>query len=252
MPRTARRRSLSGTYHVVARGSSREIIFEDDDDRAFFMTRASDLAPGAGCAIYAWCLMDNHVHLLLQVGHESLSGFMHALLTGYAGYFNRVHGRTGRLFEGRFESEPVDDDGYLLAAMRHIHRNPVKAGLPEGLLFPWSSYGQYANGSAGWAVTEPVMGMLGGRDGFVRFHEEGDEGGRCLEIPEPARRAPSDAEALRIADAVLGKGVAREVKSMPRVERDAAIAALKERGLSVRQVQRLTGVSLGVISHAGK
>ena len=252
MPRCARRESPSGIYHVVARGSSRQIIFEDDNDRAFFMKRASERALEEGGEIYAWCLMDNHVHLLLRIDRGAMSRLMHALLAGYAGYFNRVHGRTGALFEGRFGSEPVDSEEYLMTVVRYIHRNPLKAGVSDGLSFPWSSYDEYAGGGSGWASKAFVLDVFGGAEGLVRFHRDGGGEDRCLDVPEPARRALTDVEARRVADAALGAGVVDGVKSMPRAARDAALATLKGEGLSVRQIQRLTGVSLGTISRAGK
>ena len=252
MPRVARQGSESGIYHVVARGASHQIIFENDEDRAFFMSRAALYAAEGGGEIYAWCLMDNHVHLLLRMEREALSRLMHVLLGSYAGYFNRVHGRTGALFEGRFASEPVDSDEYLMAVVRYIHRNPLKAGVCGGLSYPWSSYDEYARGTSGWASTEFVLGIFEGPDSFSSFHAEEHDEDHCIDVPPPAGRSLSDADALRRADAVLGEGVAGTVKSMPRSERDAAIAALKREALSVRQIQRLTGVSLGTISKAGK
>jgi len=251
MPRCARQESTSSIYHVIARGVSHQIIFEDNDDRAFFMSRASICLEGADGEIYAWCLMDNHVHLLLRIPFSTFSQSMHALLTGYAGYFNRVHGRTGPLFDGRFKSEPVDSDEYLMTAVRYIHRNPKKAGLTDGLSFPWSSYDEYLGSRSGWSRTGFVLGVFGGKAEFLRFHNI-DKGDECLDVSDQARKSVSDAKALSIVQEVIGEGSIGAVKTMPRDDRDAAIVVLKEKGLSTRQIQRLTGVSLGVISKAGK
>ena len=251
MPRFARRESLSSIYHVIVRGVSRQIIFEDDGDRAFFMSRVVSYRKEFDGELLAWCLMDNHVHLLLKMPFTNLSRFMHALLTDYAGYFNRVHGRTGPLFEGRFKSEPVESDEYLMTVVRYIHRNPVKAKMTDGPSYPWSSYDEYCDGKDGWVQTGFVLGVFGSKTEFLKFHGE-DEDDSCLEVPDLDRRRLPDEEALHIAEEVLGNGIVGHIKAMPRNERNAALAALKESGLSVRQIQRLTGISLGTISNAGK
>ena len=94
--------------------------------------------------------------------------------------------------------------------------------------------------------------MLGGVSEFRRLHDEERDDGECLDVADGYRRPASDAQALHIAESVLGKEVVESVNSMGRRQRDAAIASLKASGLSARQIQRLTGVSLGTISNAGK
>ena len=251
MPRPVRRESASSIYHIVTRGTSRQIVFEDDDDRRFFMSRATRLLGAHHGELLAWCLMDNHVHLLVRIPFAELSSFMGRLLGAYAGYFNRVHGRTGALFEGRFRSEPVDTEAYLLSVVRYIHRNPVKGGLSRGLAYPWSSYLEYL-GTCGWSRPAFVLGFFGSLEEFCRFHEEGSGGTRCLDVEAGPRRKLSDREALRVAEELVGKGAVGAVKSFPRARRDAVIVELRHRGVSARQVQRLTGLSLGVISRAGR
>ena len=251
MPRHARQKCESSVYHVIARGTSRQIIFENDDDRAFFMAHATSRLDESNGMLFAWCLMDNHVHLLLKMPMEALSQFMHALLTDYAGYFNRVHGRTGPLFDGRFRSEPVDSDEYLMTVVRYIHRNPSKAGLTNSLSFPWSSYDEYVNGKAGWTDTQFVLAVFGGKSEFRQFHKV-DANDRCLDVPDETEKSFSDAEALQVANELLGEGVVGILKSYPRYDRDAAVVALKDSGLSTRRIQRLTSLSLGTISKAGK
>lgn len=143
MPRIARRSSRTSFYHIVNRGSGKQIIFEDDSDRAYFMKRLNAVIADNEGRLLAWCLMDNHFHLLVEIPHDRLSTLMHRIQTSYAGYFNRVHGRVGQLFGSRFKSEPVEDDEYLMKLVRYIHENPVKADLPQGLRYPWSSYSEY-------------------------------------------------------------------------------------------------------------
>lgn len=251
MPRAARRQSESSIYHVINRGEGKQIIFEDDADRAFFMKRLTDLLERAGGTLLAWCLMDNHFHILVAIPLEQLGPLMHRLQTAYAGYYNRVHGHAGAVFGGRFKSEPVDTDEYLMTVVRYIHENPRKGGLSAGYDYHWSSYLEYC-GEKGFADTAFVLGVFGGLGQFKEFHDAQHDGERCLEVGGVPRRSPNDEAARRIADRLLGEGAVASLRGADRGTRDLALAALKKEGLSVRQIQRLTGISLGVISKAGR
>ena len=246
--RLPRRESASSVYHVVSRGAAHQIIFEDDADRAYFMSRVASAAEAGEGEVLAWCLMDNHVHLLVRIPFDRLSGFMHAVLSGYAGYFNRVHERSGPVFDGRYKSEPVDSDAYLITVVRYIHRNPVKAGAAASLDLPWTSYREYL-GAPRIVRTDLVLEAFGGLDEFVAFHNAPFAGEACLDAYPATGRRVSDAEASEIARDVIG-GSPNTCKALDRRARDAALAEMKRRGLSVRQIQRLTGISLGTISKA--
>lgn len=251
MPRAARKQSATSLYHVVNRGAGKQIIFEDDADRAFFMQRLDLLLEEFHGTLYAWCLMDNHFHLLLNIGFAELSSFMHKLQTAYAGYFNRVHEGVGSLFGTRFKSEPVENEGYLLTVVRYIHMNPVKAHYPRGLGYTWSSYREYL-GKPRYIDPAFVLGVFGSKKAFLAFHQQDDDD-RCLDTDDFAEQpALSDERALAIANDTLEDTTLSEIKGLGRAKRDQAIVALKDHGLGIRQIQRLTGVSLGTISRACK
>lgn len=251
MPRAARRASATSLYHVVNRGSSKQIIFEDDDDRAFFMKRLCALLDENNGTLLAWCLMDNHFHLLISIAYSELSGFMHRLQTSYAGYFNRVHERCGPLFDGRFKSESVETEAYLLDVIRYIHENPVRAHLTSSLHYRWSSYSEYL-GVPHYADTSFVLGLFGSKRQFEAFHQSDHVAGDCLEVAGDAtERAFSDTVAEKIAHEALGIDPGA-VKELNRSQRNRAIAKLRSRGLGIRQIQRLTGISLSVVSRAGR
>ncbi len=251
MPRTARRQSESSIYHVINRGEGQQIVFENNADRSFFMRRLDTLLGEEGGTLLAWCLMDNHFHLLLSIPFDQLNRLMHRLQTSYAGYFNRVHGHVGSVFGGRFKSEPVETDAYLMTVVRYIHENPRKAGISRSLDYSWSSYREYRNGR-GHADTALVLGVFGGLAQFMSFHKSNHAEERCLETEDNIICRLGDDEARRVADRLLGKGKASSLKGVGRQERDEALAKLKGNGLSVRQIQRLTGISLGTISNAGR
>ncbi|MGE5397741.1 MAG: REP-associated tyrosine transposase [Chitinophagales bacterium] len=144
MPRHQRILTETGTYHVMMRGNERKNLFLDDHDRQRFLETLFSKKQETGLFLYAYCLMDNHVHLLVREGKESLATTMKRVSTSYVYYFNQKNQRIGHLFQDRFKSEPIEDDSYLLAAARYIHNNPVKAGIVEKAdKYRWSSYSSY-------------------------------------------------------------------------------------------------------------
>ena len=166
--RVARRESESGYYHVVARGNGKQIIFESDDDRATFVRMLEESASAADVGIIAWCLMGNHVHLVLEDAGSRMSDAMRTLLARYARYFNERTGHVGHVFQERFFSEPIEGDSYLLAAVRYVHLNPERAGVCSAGEYRWSSYGEYV-GVPVITDTSIVLDMVGGPEGFARF-----------------------------------------------------------------------------------
>ena len=203
-----------------------------------------------GVSILAWCLMDNHVHLLLQDDHGRLSEAMHRLLTGYACYFNARTSHVGHVFQQRFFSEPVESDEHLLATVRYIHLNPVKAGMARVDEYAWSSYREYL-GAAGMCDTDLVLSMLGGATGFMELccggceYETGFEG--------PVRL--QDSEALKIANAVardLGVESPDSLKRAASPVRNQGIAWMRGAGMSIKQIERMTGIGRGVIARVKK
>jgi REP-associated tyrosine transposase len=129
-------------FHVCTRGNNRQPIFMSDVDRSLFLLLLKRCANRYGWTIYAYCLMGNHYHLLMQLGDDGLSRGMCELNGGYALAFNGRHGRANHLFGRRFWSDLVESDSHLLAASRYIVLNPVRAGLRTNAEdWRWSSYG---------------------------------------------------------------------------------------------------------------
>ena len=134
--------------HIVQRGNNRSDCFVADTDRLVYIVALRELAAKHRCAVHAYCLMTNHVHLLLTPADEGgCSRLMRDLGLRYVHYYNRRHARTGTLWEGRFRSCLVESASYVLACYRYIERNPVEAGMvrhPEE--YPWSSFHANARG----------------------------------------------------------------------------------------------------------
>ena len=246
MPRASRVISTSGFYHVVLRGNGKQILFESDADRTLFLSLLRAQRSEKAITIIAWCLMDNHVHLLLYDTRDNLSGAMQSIETAYAQHFNRVTGHAGHVFQGRFKSAPIKDDAYLLDAVRYIHNNPVRAGISSAEAYPWSSYHEYIN-KPYCIDPRPVLEEFGDIESFVDFHRS-DE--KSLYVFAPGDRI-SDEEAGELASAVLERCfscTADDVKGLPKPIRDECLQVLREMKLTMVQIQRLTGIGEKTIS----
>lgn len=142
MPRTARVVLPGVAAHVIQRGHNRNACFRERTDYFVYLAHLRELARSVKCQVHAYCLMTNHVHLLLTPpDDDSLARFMRSLGQRYVQYFNRHHGRTGTLWEGRFRSCIVESASYVLACYRYIEMNPVRAEMAAGPdRYDWSSH----------------------------------------------------------------------------------------------------------------
>jgi putative transposase len=129
MPRQARLDIPGALHHIMVRGINKAKIFDDDQDKARFLERLGQNVSAGNCSVYAWVLMSNHVHILFKSGSHGISAVMRKQLAWYAQYYNRRHKRTGHLFENRYKSILCDEDNYLLALVRYIHLNPLRANM---------------------------------------------------------------------------------------------------------------------------
>ncbi len=187
MPRHARLDAPGALHHIMVRGIDKSNIFRDAEDKARFLERLGQNVQGSKCSIYAWVLMDNHVHLLFRSGQDGISAVMRKLLTWYAQYFNRRHGRKGHLFENRYKSILCDEDNYLLALVRYIHLNPVRAKIIQTMAemdkYPWSGHrAVIEKAKYPWMDTATVLSQFGGtkrkaRNEYRRFMQEGMDQG---------------------------------------------------------------------------
>ncbi len=191
MARPPRALIKGGIYHVTSRGNERQAIFRDDLDRERFLERLAESASTHQVKVYLYCLMSNHVHLLVETPLGNLNRFMGSVLTGYTVYFNRRHQRVGHLMQGRYGAQMVEGNEYLLKLSRYVHLNPVQVAamrdqtLSERLQclrkYPWSSYREYAGraASGGMLFPGPVLAMVPGaakdsrEKAYARYVEAG-------------------------------------------------------------------------------
>src|SRR5437868_704014 len=142
MSRNARIKVARQPFHVIQRGNNRMEFFRGEEDFVLYLGLLNELAPRFSCDVHAYVLMPNHVHILLSPQEaDGMSAMMKNLGQRYAQRFNRVYGRTGSLFEGRFKSCLVHDASYLFTCQRYIELNPVRARMVDGpWQYPWGSY----------------------------------------------------------------------------------------------------------------
>ena len=183
MPRQARLDVPGALHHIMVRGIDKSNIFRDTKDKAQFLERLGQNVQDAKCSVYAWVLMDNHVHILFRSGQSGISAVMRKLLTWYAQYFNRRHRRRGHLFENRYKSILCDEDNYLLSLVRYIHLNPVRARIIQTMTemdkYPWSGHRSIIEKAKyPWMDTATVLAQFGGTKRktikeYRRFIQEG-------------------------------------------------------------------------------
>ena len=249
MPRVAREKSSTGIYHVMLRGINHQIIFEDDEDCQNYLETLKTYQDKSGYIIYAYCLMSNHIHLLVKEETEELSNAFKRIGASYVYWYNWKYGRRGHLFQDRFKSEAVENDSYLLTVIRYIHQNPLKAGIVKDIAdYRWSSYGEYV-GESRVCDVEFALNMFSTNrvkavELFKEFNSAENED-RCLDYDQAVRL--NDAEATDFIRNIAGVVSPTEIQSFDKGKRNEIIKACKEKGLSFRQIERLTGVSFGVI-----
>lgn len=143
MPRNARIIINNYPHHIIQRGHNRQVVFATDDDYLFYLDNLQEWKEKFGCKVYAYCLMTNHVHLIIDPGTDerNLPLLMKRIAGRQTRYVNRIEERSGTLWEGRYKSSPISTNDYLLACCRYVELNPVRAGIvavPEA--YRWSSY----------------------------------------------------------------------------------------------------------------
>lgn len=245
MPRAARKKSQSSIYHIMIRGINRQDIFEDNEDREKFIQTLAIYKEKCNFQVYGYCLMNNHIHLLIK--DECLSTTMRRICSSYVYWYNNKYKRCGHLYQDRFKSEPVEDDSYLLTVLRYIHQNSLKAGMVKNIAdYKWSSYNEYLNAQR--IVDVNLVLQMQSKDQFIKYSNEKNED-NCLEYIEKYKL--DDYEAREIIKKVSKVENVNEIQSFEKVKRDEIIRKLKEiEGLSIRQIARITGITRKIVEVA--
>lgn len=187
--------------------------------------------------------MGNHIHILLKEGKEDLTLVFKRVAGHYVYWYNWKYHRCGHLFQDRYKSEPVEDDGYFLTVLRYIHQNPVKAKICRCAEdYVYSSMNAYLKHSV-LVDTEFALSMLP-KDQFVDYHHE-DNDDQCMDLDENFRLTDEDAKQLIFKIAKCKSAV--EFQQLDAAKRNAYIHKLHEKGMSIRQISRLTGLPKKIV-----
>jgi REP element-mobilizing transposase RayT len=241
----------------MLRGANRQEIFHDDEDCQRFVETLERYKKKNEVKVHGWCLMGNHVHLLLKEGKEPLAATMKRIGVSSAWFYNWKYKTTGHLFQDRYKSEKVENDEYLLAVVRYIHQNPLKAEMvksPEE--YKWSSCKEYYDKPSNLPSLldrELVLEIFSGdrKVAVEKFREynEAENGDRFLDDAVKTRLTDEEAR-TQISKVTGGYGIAK-IKSLPKGQRDEIVAKIKGiEGLTQRQISRILGISLSLINRA--
>jgi len=233
----------------MLRGINRQTIFEDDEDRIKFLETLEKYKEISKFELYGYCLMDNHIHMLVKETEESISDVIKRVSSSYVHWYNMKYERVGHLFQERFKSENVETTLSFLRVLRYIHQNPLKAGLVKSIFdWKWTSMHEYVG-------TKKIVDI---EKGFLFFHQDRDlshhlfitfmmedNDDQCLEYQVKTRMFDSQVREYLYSLGISNNGM---LQQMGKADRDAILVQLKAlKGVSIRQISRVTGISKSVI-----
>ncbi len=262
MPRKSREKSVTGVYHVMMRGVNRDRIFLEETDFIKFEkilksvvtpSQVDDEESVASCKLHAYCLMPNHVHLLLEELKDDVATVMKRIGIAYVSYFNKHYDRTGPLFEDRFKSEPVGDVGYFVTLLRYIHQNPVEASIVKSPdYYRWSSWHEYAfDGTIPHglcAMTVPFSGMSSQE--LKRMVTSVNAAYAKSRVGLNEEHLSDAAAKEKLQSLCRGGMTVDDVKLMPTKEKIRFLAAALLSGMGMRQLSRVAGVDFNEVRRA--
>ena len=245
MPRQARKKSESGIYHIMLRGINQQQIFEEAEDYFKFLDILKECKAICEFKLFAYCLMGNHIHLLIQEGSETLEQIFKRICGRFVYWYNIKYRRVGHLFQDRFKSEPVDSEIYFLTILRYIHQNPIKAAISKRIEdYAYSSYLEYI-GANDLVDTDYALQLIS-VDEFIGLNQQ-LVNANCLDIPEKVIVRVTDEQARALIKKISKCDTVSDFQDLDTATRDKCLRKLREKGLSIRQLSRLTGISFSII-----
>lgn len=244
MPRKTREKSSTGIYHIMVRGINQQNIFEDDEDYEKMKQIIKEVKTISNFQIYAYILMGNHYHILIKVGGEETEQIFRRIGSRYVYWFNAKYKRSGHLFQDRYRSEPIESDEYLLSVLRYIHQNPVKSGIcKKAIEYKWGSYKEYIKKQE--LIDPGFIFELLDKNRFKEYHKT-ETPEKIMDIGNPVYRL-SEKEAKGIIEKISNCNDAAEFQKLSITEQKQHIKKFKQSGISIRQINKLTGISRGIV-----
>ena len=243
MPRKPRQYGSSGYMHVIVKGNGGQILFFESRDYKHYLTLLEKHSEETDVTIIAYCLMNNHVHLLIRDTENNVSTLMQKMGISYAWYFNKQSGRAGHVFQGRFYSETIENEDYLLTAYRYILQNPQKAGICSAKRYAWNSYS--VEKRPGTFVDASMIRALLGDDAQYEAFLSEEKDDLILFDREP--KIKDDRTALETIRRIVPGGDEKALMSIPRDKRQRILLELIMAGVTARQMEQFTGIGRGVV-----
>ena len=257
MPRKARQKSSTGIYHIMLRGINKQDIFHDDEDRINYIETLKKYKDISDYKIYGYCLMDNHIHLLIKEVKESISQSMKRIGVSYVYWYNKKYERCGHLFQDRYRSEVVEDDKYLMVVLRYIHQNPLKLyNVKNCNDCQWSSYKDFIYQNSKLIDIDFILNILNDDrnkavERFKRFMNEKNNDDKCLSYYTKKNNL-TDEDAKELIKKFADLDNPEILKEMDKKDRDYIIKKLRNNNISIRQLSKITRLGRGVIEKANK
>ena len=256
MPRKPRALSSTGIYHIILRSVNQHIIFEEDSDYQKFLFILSDCKKKYDIDIFAYCLMDNHIHLLLRLPDDKLSSFFQSLGTLFVRWYNNKYSRSGHLFQDRFYSSAVESERAFLATLIYIHNNPVKANMCRyASEYPWSSIKAFYGAKNPLVNVSIAYNIAGSKDSLLHsFAKVTDSPDNPLfeNDHRETNHFLTDEKALAIFKSVTHLSTTSEASTLEKSKRNAYVRALRKEGLTVKQIARVMDISRATVNRICK
>lgn len=251
IPRQPRQHSEFGYMHIMVRGNNKQIIFEDENDNRKYLSLIEKNARICSVDIIAYCLMENHAHILVYEPLRNISIFMKAVNGSYTRYFNNKYGCIGSLFQDRFLSKPINSEKYLLSVFRYILQNPQKSGICVANNYKWNSYKYYGKNSQ-FVNTQIIESYIPEYENYVEFINSEEKKYNSNDFLHFGTGRHNDEHEKYILYKNFKTKSGLMIKSFNKSERDSAILLLINNGMSIRQISRITGVGRHIISDIAK
>ncbi len=256
MPRIARQISSTKVYHIILRGNDKQDIFYDEQDYSKFLKIMRKTKETYQYKIYVYCLMTNHVHLVIYDENNQISKMIQSIAISYSSYFSKKYSKEGHLFQNRFLSKNVETKQYLYRLCKYIHQNPLKARISTIEDYKWSSYREFIYGEK-IINSEFILSIFGQTkkeaiENFILFHSY-EEKTINEEVEYEIIDKLTDEQVKEKIQKKLNIKDVREIRTYNKKIRDERIYELKNiKGTSKTQLSRILGINRKVIERAMK
>ena len=245
---------------MMMRGINHQNIFEEQEDYYQFLTTLDLMAQSyepdgtpsrRNYILYAYCLMSNHIHLLIREREDTIGIAIKRIASSYVYYYNHKYSRDGHLFRERFKSEPVNDMAYFVTLLRYIHQNPLKAGMVKAIKdYEFSSWGEYIDKNSTLIPlcdTRTVLNRIPYNELDVLVNKPMSDDVACLDIENASTGRPSDDQVMLLIKEKTGATNSSTFQQLPDDIKRSVLIELKSRRASLRQLERLTGIGKSLI-----